>query len=607
VDETLEHRDIGSSGNNARTAAHYRSELIVVLVAAIIYLTSTFAPPRLMDDVDAVQAQIAQNMLQSGDWVTAQLDGVKYLEKSPLKYWMMAVSYSIFGTHDWSARLPMSLAAILLAWLVARMAGWAFGADAGLYAGLSVVTCLGLWLFTRILIPDVMLTLAIGFTMFAFVRALDPDEKRYKLWSLGAWASIGAGMLLKGLIAAVFPLGIAAVFLVVTGDWLKRETWRRLGILPGIAVMLLIAAPWHVLATLRNPPYFDLTMHSESGSYRGFFWFYFFNEHILRFLNLRYPRDYDTVPRYLFWLFHFAWFFPWSAFFVRAVTLRYRGDDRAARMRVLALCWIGVVMGFFSFSTTQEYYSMPAYPGYALLLGSAMASAGERAWKISLRVTGVLTAIAGIAIAGLLWASWGYAAPGDIAQALGKHPEAYTLSLGHMGDLTIRSFAYLRWPLAIAGLAMLVGTIAGFAWWGRRAALGFAFMMILFFQAARLALIAFDPYLGSYALAQALNRSPQGGLIVNNPYWEFSSVFFYTNRTGLMLNGRYNNLEYGSNSPGSPNVFIDDAGFAQRWKSGERWYVVSEDEKSGHLKDLVGAGTLHLVAASGGKALYVNQ
>ena len=207
----------------------------------------------------------------------------------------------------------------------------------------------------------------------------------------------------------------------------------------------------------------------------------------------------------------------------------------------------------------------------------------------------------------MLWASWGYAAPGDIAQALGKHPEAYTLSLGHMGDLTIRSFAYLRLPLAVAGLATLVGAVAAFAFRARKAALGLALMMILFYQAARLALIAFDPYLGSYALAQALNRSPRGGLIVNNPYWEFSSVFFYTNRTGLMLNGRYNNLEYGSHSPGSPDVFIDDAGFADRWKSLERWYVVSEDEKSGHLKELVGEAALHAVAASGGKTLYVNQ
>ena len=97
-----------------------------------------------------------------------------------------------------------------------------------------------------------------------------------------------------------------------------RATWTRLRPFSGILVFLLIAAPWHILATLRNPPYFDFTMHSESGSYRGFFWFYFINEHVLRFLNLRYPRDYNTVPRLYFWLFHLLWFFPWSVYFPAA-------------------------------------------------------------------------------------------------------------------------------------------------------------------------------------------------------------------------------------------------------------------------------------------------
>ena len=223
--------------------------------------------------------------------------------------------------------------------------------------------------------------------------------------------------------------------------------------------MLLIAAPWHILATLRNPPYFDFTMHSEPGSYRGFFWFYFFNEHILRFLNLRYPRDYDTVPRDLFWLLHFAWFFPWSAFFcARGASAVTGGNDRASRMRLLALCWIGMVLGFFTLSTTQEYYSMPAYPAFAMLIGSAMAESGERAWNISHADCG-----RGLRLRrfwrspGLLWASRSIPRPGDISQALTQNPGAYTLSLGHMGDLTLRSFAYLRLPLAIAGVAMLIG------------------------------------------------------------------------------------------------------------------------------------------------------
>src|SRR6058998_3185987 len=133
----------------------FKPDLIVVLVAAAIFLGCAFSPPHLMDDVDAVQAQIARNMLQSGDWVTARLDGIAYLEKSPLKYWMIAVSYIIFGVHDWAARIPIALSTILLCWVTARFAAWAFGVHAGLYAGLTMATCTGIFLFTRILIPDV--------------------------------------------------------------------------------------------------------------------------------------------------------------------------------------------------------------------------------------------------------------------------------------------------------------------------------------------------------------------------------------------------------------------------------------------------------------------
>src|SRR4051812_29217565 len=86
--------------------------LIVILFVAAIYLVACISPPSLMDDVDAVQAQIARNMLDSGDWVSARLNGILYLEKSPLVYWMMATSYAVFGVHDWAARLPLALCTI---------------------------------------------------------------------------------------------------------------------------------------------------------------------------------------------------------------------------------------------------------------------------------------------------------------------------------------------------------------------------------------------------------------------------------------------------------------------------------------------------------------
>src|SRR5258708_4393035 len=191
-----------------------RGGVIVLLFAASIYLVSCLSPPNLMDDVDSVQAQIARTMLDSGDWVTARLDGIVYLEKSPLVYWMIAVSYMIFGVHDWAARIPIALSVLALCWVTTRMGQWAFSERAGLYAGLALSTCVGLFLFTRILIPDVILTLTIALALWGFLRALEEDEPHPQLWAAVMAASIAVGLLLKGLIAALFPIGAAGAYLL---------------------------------------------------------------------------------------------------------------------------------------------------------------------------------------------------------------------------------------------------------------------------------------------------------------------------------------------------------------------------------------------------------
>ena len=559
-----------------------------------------------MDDVDAVQAQIARNMLQSGDWVTARLDGVKYLEKSPLVYWTMAVSFLAFGVHDWAARIPIALSVIGLCWLTASFGAWAFGRRAGFYAGLCLATCAGLFLFTRILIPDVMLTLTIALAMWAFLRALEEDEPHPRLWAFLLAASIGAGLLLKSLIAVVFPGGAALVYLLLAGQLFIRRTWQRLHPWSGLLVILLIAAPWHVLATLRNPPYFAFTLHSGPGEYHGFLWFYFINEQLLRFLNLRYPRDYNTVPRLYFWLLNLVWLFPWSVYFPAAAGLSYKPVDRAGRTRLLALCWAGFLLVFFTFSTTQEYYSMPCYPALALLLGSAMDS--ESKWlKHGTRFLMVLTGLATVAIAAIYILVRKLPAPGDISYALTQHPSAYTLSLGHLQDLTFHAFAYLRNPLLVAAIAFLVGTIGAWRLGTRRAFLAIAVMMVIFLHAARLAMIVFDPYMSSRPLAETLLHAPAGQLIVDDQYYAFSSVFFYTNRTALLLNGRVTNLEYGSNAPDAPHVFIDDSDFAKLWLTPQRYYVVADHSARPRFEQLVGAANLFTVAESGGKFLLTNK
>jgi 4-amino-4-deoxy-L-arabinose transferase-like glycosyltransferase len=166
-------------------------QVIVALVAALIFVGCIVSPPSLMDDVDSVQAQIAHNMLQSGDWVTARLDGVAYLEKSPLKYWMIAVSFLIFGVHDWAARIPIALATVLLCWVTARFGAWGappgIGRRVGLCTGTVLATSVGLFLFTRILIPDVILTLAITLALWSLLRALEEDEPHPARWAMLMW------------------------------------------------------------------------------------------------------------------------------------------------------------------------------------------------------------------------------------------------------------------------------------------------------------------------------------------------------------------------------------------------------------------------------------
>ena len=249
---------------------------------------------------------------------------------------------------------------------------------------------------------------------------------------------------------------------------------------------------------------------------------------------------------------------------------------------------------------------MPCYPALALLIGSAMTT--ESAWiRRGTRTLAVIALCAGLACLGIFYAVRHVPAPGDISSALGYHPKVYTLSLGHMEDLTFDSFAYLRLPLAVAGVAFLLGAIGTFRWLGQRAFLSAALMMVLFFHAARLALVVFDPFLTSRPLAELLLKSPEGTLISVKPYYQFSSLVFYTKKEPLILNGRYNNLEYGSYAPGAPNIFIDDSKFKELWSAGERYYVIGYATQREKLEELVGESALHLVAASGGKLLYTNH
>jgi hypothetical protein len=197
--------------------------------------------------------------------------------------------------------------------------------------------------------------------------------------------------------------------------------------------------------------------------------------------------------------------------------------------------------------------------------------------------------------------------PGDISAALVAHPGAYKLSLGHMEDLTLDSFAYLRLPLAVAGVALVVGAFGNLRWTGQRVFLASALTMIGFYHAARLAMVVFDPYLSSRSIADALMKSPPGQSLVDHHYYTFSSVFFYMNCTAPLVNGRFHNLEYGSYAPGAPDIFLTDAQLAEDWRKPERYYLVADHLQMPRFEKLMGAENLNIVISSGGKLALTNH
>ena len=249
---------------------------------------------------------------------------------------------------------------------------------------------------------------------------------------------------------------------------------------------------------------------------------------------------------------------------------------------------------------------MPIYPAMALLIGSAMVL-DDRLVRAGTRVLTVVCAIAAIIAIGILVSVRHVPTPGDISQALTSNPAAYKLSLGHMEDLTLKSFAYLRLPLAVAAVAFLIGAIGTLRTKAKGVFVTIALMMVVFFHAARLAMVDFDPYLSSRPLVRALEKSPPGELIVDHHYYWFSSVFFYTNRTALLLNGRFFNMVYGSYAPGSANVFIDDSQFLRLWYGPERYYLFVSERTMDQVTSLVPKADLNLVDVSGAKTLFTNH
>ncbi len=585
------------------------SILLLIALWAVIYMTG-LSRPALLDDADTVHAEAAKEMLQRHDWVTLYVNGERYLEKAPLMYWSVAASYKIFGISEWSTRFPLMLVVLAMILSTYGLGRWAFGDEGGFVSALVLTTALGPFLFTRFLIPDVAVGLWLTPTFWFFLMSVEQTKPpRWVCWGLAAVCALN--VLTKGLIGLVFPVGAILLYLLLTGN---LRHLLKLRLFSSTLVFLVVAAPWHILAALRNPP---------QGNVRGFLWFYFVNEHVNRFLNTRVPRDYDKVPLLLFWALLVVWLIPWTVFLpqsLQEVPRRWREFrsqmSRRRRAYLLFFLWNLVIVGFFSLSTRQEYYTIPAIPGMALLVGgwlqrertSVVGSGERRGGRISsavLLVIGVVIAAAGFAL--LVFSK--VPAPGtDLSDLLRKNPQDYALSFGHFLDLTPQAMGAFRLPLFGFSLAFLLGTIGNFILRHRdRAGAGNAAlvaMMVVVLACVRIAFGIFSPIISSKDLALAIREQYRPGdvIVVYGLYENASTLSFYTGLRLRSLHAPGGNMWYGAQFPDAPPVWETQESFVSMWNSPGRVFFWTDQKDPAALKELKS----FVVARRGGKTIFSN-
>ena len=640
---------------------------------AVIFLSVQFASlftPPLLDDADASHAQVAQHMAESGDWVTMKVNGIRYLEKPPLPYWLDAILFRVFGQNVFAAHLPNALALLGCAWVAWLWARRAWDQRTALYAAVGVLTSVGPFLFTRFAIPEALLSFLLLLALYCFLTGLESELLSWRFYVM--WAALALATLTKGLIAPVFFAGAAIPLLLLSGQWRR---WRELKPFTGILLFLTIAAPWHILAGLANPDQgHPVGNHPTPGNVHGFWYFYFLNEHVFRFLGQRFPHDYNRLPFVAYWLLHLVWLFPWSLFLPALLVLAWKTRhtwmqhvhrdagktvdfylDYAVREDVaiyvarlkfrVRSVWLlslfsAFTLLFFSISTNQEYYTFPAWTPLLMLLASVLAGIEEnqdasespgkngpllsQSWltggQAVFTVAGVLSALA---LGWGLWQSRNLPFVSDIGTLLAhRDVGGYTLSMSHFFDLTGPSFAALRLPAALAAITLLIGPATGWLLRARRkhvaATVSVALTMMVFLIAAHIAFARFAPMLSSKKLADTIveKGSPSDSFIIYGDQSDASSVVFYThnflrNPAFIVVepcspHGNGSTLLWGSCYPDAPKIFLSEDQLSKEWGKGERKWLFAQDTNQPKAEQLL-ARRLYHVQSIADKALWTDR